>query len=102
MEDAQAVVVGSGCCCIQVGRNIVPRLCPFCYHNKSLPKHERIETYKREGHLKHVVSHLKDPSRSRQRYPLSPTMCTEPDEMDGIEMENHLNMQHGFNLPARL
>jgi hypothetical protein len=35
---------------LTVGRAILPRLCPFCYHDESLSTYQRITTLNREGH----------------------------------------------------
>ncbi|KAM0489566.1 hypothetical protein ACHAP8_012452 [Fusarium lateritium] len=44
LEDAQIVISTVGCTGISAGRAIVPRLCPFCINNESLPAYKRIFT----------------------------------------------------------
>jgi hypothetical protein len=101
LEDAQSTVAEVGYCGVQVGRNIVPRICPFCFHDSALPVHERIRTYTREGHLKHITAHLEAAKGSRQHCPCFPAMCTKSELLDSVQRKDHLNEVHGFSLPDR-
>jgi hypothetical protein len=41
--DAAEETIGEvGYAGVQAGRNIVPRICPFCYHNYDLPDYQRM------------------------------------------------------------
>jgi hypothetical protein len=101
LDDAQSIVAEFGYCGVRVGRTVVPRLCPFCFHDETLPIHERISTYSREGHLAHVAVHVKAVEGTRQLCPCYPTMCTKSDHMDADQQKDHLNLNHGLSLPTR-
>lgn len=53
---------------LSTGRMIIPRLCPFCFHDKALPVHQRIFTYNPSWALTHHTEvHLRSQSeRVRQ------------------------------------
>lgn len=99
-DEAQALIKSIGYCGVQAGRSILPRLCPFCFHNDSLPIHERVETYTREGHLTHFRDHLR--AFTTASCPCYPSMCTQSGSMNAVQMQQHMANVHGLELPRRM
>ncbi|KAI4922967.1 hypothetical protein J4E90_001403 [Alternaria incomplexa] len=69
---------------------------------QSLPAHERIATFTREGHPKHIRGHLKSVGDSLVTCPCFPLTCTKEEEMDDLQLEAHLQITHGCLIPARI
>ncbi|KAI7788560.1 mitochondrial phosphate carrier protein [Diaporthe eres] len=95
LEDAFQIVRDCGYAGYTVGRTTVPRVCPFHFHDETAPTHERIFTFTRDGHMKHVRGHLQKQSDSLRNCPCFPWMCTEAEKMDAVQMEEHLRVVHG-------
>ena len=101
VEEAQRVVTEVGYAGYTAGRAILPRLCPFCFHDDSLPAHRRINTHSTTYALgKHVLAHLNDMNEDDGplRCPCYPAMCTKPDLMDRVQMTEHLQHVHGVDV----
>jgi hypothetical protein len=95
VQDAEAIVTEVGYSGVHYGRNIVPRICPFCFHDDQLPAHKRLDTYTREGHPKHMNKHLPREGDANEMCPCYPATCTKTEEMDGVELVKHLDETHG-------
>lgn len=102
LDTVQTMIMMHGYCGVKMGRDLIPRLCPFCAHNESLPAHERIATFTREGHPKHIRGHLKSVGDSLVTCPCFPLTCTKEEEMDDLQLEAHLQITHGCLVPARI
>jgi hypothetical protein len=77
---------------LTVGRVILPRLCPFCYHDESLSTCQRITTSAREGHPKHIFNqHIKSLG-TPTTCPCYPSMCTKSTTMNNFGMTKHLEV----------
>lgn len=101
LDDARSIIIELGYCGIRAGRDVFPRLCPFCFHQEALPTYKRIATYGREGHLVHLAAHIQSANETLQRCPCYPSMCTMSAEIDAVQLRDHLNVVHDCNLPAR-
>jgi hypothetical protein len=101
MEDAASIIAELGYSGVHYGRNVIPRICPFCYHDESLPAHERIETYTREGHPKHISKHLPLDGDPVEHCPCYPATCTKPEEMEVDELVKHMKAAHAIDIPSR-
>ncbi|KAM0327377.1 hypothetical protein ACHAPQ_007393 [Fusarium lateritium] len=99
LDDAQNIASTIGYAGVSAGRTIVPRICPLCLHDESLPTFQRVRAYQTLWDLwHHVRTHLQNQKKddSRQQCPCYPTNCGKVDEMDSVEMEEHLKEAHGM------
>ncbi|EME47690.1 hypothetical protein DOTSEDRAFT_32084 [Dothistroma septosporum NZE10] len=96
LNDARTLVKEYGYGGMTAGRTIIPRLCPFCYHDDALPAHKRIFTFGRDAILKHLVVHLSELKNDGgcTICPCYPSMCTKVRDMDAVQMSAHLEDVH--------
>ena len=97
LGDAQKVVSQVRYAGYLAGRVLMPRICPFCFHDEDLPTHRRIDTYESTYSMnKHVLGHLREMESDGGKFicPCFPTMCTEISQMDIIRMSGHLRDVH--------
>lgn len=107
LDDAQKIVLTIGysgefshC------RLIYPRICPFCYHDEARPVYERLyqTNFDFRHHLETHFIALKEGSE-RVLCPCYPFTCTKVEDMDVVELKEHLVNVHGIELvkpPKRL
>lgn len=90
VADATAIVKRFGYGGAVAGRTLRPRLCPFCFHDESLPTHMRLTTFSAKDVLnRHMKSHLR-----AGRCLSYPTMCTLDKELSDKELKEHLDEEH--------
>ncbi|OAL56347.1 hypothetical protein IQ07DRAFT_651101 [Pyrenochaeta sp. DS3sAY3a] len=100
---SEEIISDVGYAGVQAGRNIVPRICPFCYHDENLPDHERITAYTREVHVQHIGDHVKQIKNRKpvRQCPCYPSTCTKAGTMDATQLTTHLAVVHGIDVPNR-
>lgn len=90
-HDALKIITEVGYAGVQTGRDILPRICSFCYHDEQLPDHVRLNVYTREGHPKHINRHLKNLKGSVTECPCYPEMCKKSAKMYEVQLQEHMH-----------
>jgi hypothetical protein len=81
-----------------LGRTLKPRLCIFCYHDKTLCVSQRLDTQCSQGSdrfQQHIAMHLKAMKHAIPR-PAYPDLCTLSECLDSTKMRDHLARIHGI------
>ncbi|EHK16055.1 uncharacterized protein TRIVIDRAFT_65122 [Trichoderma virens Gv29-8] len=104
LNDARNVVAKHGYTGVTVGRAIVPRICPFCFHDEQSPTQKRIATHASFYDLStHISLHLEDHEKQAEERtcPCFPAMCTKAEKMDSTKLRTHLEIVHGIEAKTK-
>ncbi|KAK3344913.1 hypothetical protein B0H65DRAFT_189507 [Neurospora tetraspora] len=88
ITEAATIIEQHGYSGVTTGRTLMPRICPFCYHDETKPAHQRVYCHERQGYPKHIGVHFVDMDRTKKtrRCPCFPTFCSSQNEMDNSEI----------------
>jgi hypothetical protein len=83
---------------IGLGRTLMPRLCIFCYHDKTLCVSQRLDTQcnqRSDKFQRYIDMHLKAIKHAIP-CPAYPEFCTLSECLDSTKIRNHLARVHGI------
>ena len=80
------------------GRTLQPRLCIFCFHDRSISVSQRLDTQCSQGidrYHRHINMHLNAIEHAIP-CPAFPDLCTMSEPLDSMQMKHHLAAVHGI------